>query len=847
MKIIEADKQIISELLNVEHNYVIHKLGFSNEKPKVLEESLLIKAIGLIDRLSSEEDDKSKRIIVTLSAIIWTYRNIEWDGLKDILILILCRIGYAPSAIMVDDGYDNQKHSSLNSLIVEMSISAHQLKYEVDVQGQSYLLTSFQKNVWEKIDKHKLLGISAPTSAGKSYIILLKSINILKTKPGTIIYIVPTISLVTQVSTDFRNLFKKYGLNEYEILNTYNGKDKNIKKVFVLTQEKAVAAFSQNDSPFENVRMLVVDEIQNVERVANEADQRAKILYDALIDYRLSCNADHVIISGPRIKDIDRLGAEIFGEDSEKEEIKSSPVVNITYSITQENKQYYLKQYCDIQDNPKSILITNDDMVKGYGGVLYKDKEYEFISKIVQNLGINSKNIVFSPTSKKAREIAVELAVRTSENSTSELNSLIKYLEDTVHTNYELCKTLRKGVAYHHGKLPHHVRRVIEKAITSKLINNVVCTTTLMQGVNLPAQNVIIRNPYLFLRRTEDAPKLTHYEIANLRGRAGRLLKDFIGRTYILDEGSFYNENAENEILFEDVSKELHPGYSDIYDQNKDQICNSLLSGETPSGANDESSFLLTYIRQNILKYGEKALDRFKIVGINLENDEFDVTSKQMKMLKIPKELCFKNRYWDPLHLNTLYVSKDEFEIPTSANEKGIANKLYKLIAYYLEKHPYYYKRYFNISGLYDSGSGLYKSKYLFMICTLAEKWLKENPLKKILDSNYYDSSDKIEDAIEILQNKIAYGLPTLLKPIFDIKSNDNIFLRFIETGAYMPVTRELIELNVPREVAIAVSQEYFHKIEVDENTMRSTVIPRLKKLFPGFDYWTQVQLESII
>lgn len=41
----------------------------------------------------------------------------------------------------------------------------------------------------------------------------------------------------------------------------------------------------------------------------------------------------------------------------------------------------------------------------------------------------------------------------------------------TVRENYSLCQTLEKGVAYHHGKLPMHVRRTLEKAIADKKIN----------------------------------------------------------------------------------------------------------------------------------------------------------------------------------------------------------------------------------------------------------------------------------------------------------------------------------------------------------------------------------------
>ena len=65
----------------------------------------------------------------------------------------------------------------------------------------------------------------------------------------------------------------------------------------MFTQEKAISAFSQSESPFNDIRALVVDEVQNIERVANDDDQRAKTLYDFLIDFRLDNNPDKIIIN----------------------------------------------------------------------------------------------------------------------------------------------------------------------------------------------------------------------------------------------------------------------------------------------------------------------------------------------------------------------------------------------------------------------------------------------------------------------------------------------------------------------------------------------------------------------
>lgn len=305
---------------------------------------------------------------------------------------------------MVDEEYDreNGRHSAMDSLINQLSVTIHQLRYEVKIQEQSFLLTRFQKNIWDKIDSNQILGISAPTSAGKSFIIALKAIELLLNQDGTIIYIVPTLSLVSQVSLDFRKLLNKFQIRGYEILNTYNGLYTENRKVFVLTQEKAIGAFSQSNSPFNDVRMLVVDEIQNVERVANENDQRAKTLYDLLIEFRHSTKPDHTVISGPRIEKIGNLGVEVFGEETDEEESKSSPVASITYSITKNDNRYYLKQYTDISEMPLILPIENTAQIAGTGGVQYRQEFHDFLLNVITALGDNSKNIVFSPTTGQA-------------------------------------------------------------------------------------------------------------------------------------------------------------------------------------------------------------------------------------------------------------------------------------------------------------------------------------------------------------------------------------------------------------------------------------------------------------
>lgn len=840
MNLSESHSIIVKELLDVEHRAIAQQLKLVPDSITIIDRSLLIRSIGMIDNLSRIDDERARKIVVTLSAIIWTYRVEEWDGLKDFLILILSRIGFPPSAIMIDKEYDylSSSFSGLMSFVNELNITIHQLTHEIFIKEAKFLVTGFQKRVWDKLTQLKLLGISAPTSAGKSYIILLKTIDFILKKKGNIIYIVPTLSLVAQVSSDFNLLLKKFQINDYRIATTFSLHDADSYKIYVLTQEKAISAFSQSDTPFQNVRVLIVDEIQNIEKVANEDDQRAKILYDTLIEFRHACHPDLTIISGPRIEGLRQLGIDIFNEkDSEEEKTKDSPVASFTYAISKSGNKYFFNQYTDLLKQHNRIAIIENSIIKEYGGSRYKQSFISYLSSFIDNLGKDSRNIIFSPTSTQARKTALQLSeLREPVFKRERVNTLINYLKETVHEQYDMCECIPRGFVYHHGKTPAHVRSVIERAIREKLVPNVVCTTTLMQGVNLPAQNVILRNPDLAITsRNGIKPKLTDYEIANLRGRAGRLLKDFIGRTYILEEDSFEREDSQIE-LFPEAEKQLRSGYGEKYEQHKLKIDKDLEKNISPNDDNNEYAFLLTYIRQIILKHTDQSEQRLKAVGINLEPSFIKDINDALATLIIPNEVCFKNRYWDPIDLNELFRKESSFFIPTSISDQKIELSLEIILDRMNKEFPTYYKKYFNVD-----------INLLRSACISAKEWMKEKTLKAILSTPYFDTPEKVEARISLLQNYISYGLPMLLKPLYDIKDSNNMFLRFIEIGAYNPITRKMIELNIPRETAIFLNQNYFTDIRNQDDHLEDLIVRQLNRVKDSIDYWRRIQIEGII
>ncbi len=90
-------------------------------------------------------------------------------------------------------------------------------------------------------------------------------------------------------------------------------------------------------------------------------------------------------------------------------------------------------------------------------------------------------------------------------------------------------RLLEMGIVLHHGKMPPVMSRLLIELIQSHVINIVIATSTLSEGVNLPFETVLIPS----LLRGRQQPVNTK-EIINVAGRAGRPGVSTEGRTLVL-------------------------------------------------------------------------------------------------------------------------------------------------------------------------------------------------------------------------------------------------------------------------------------------------------------------------
>lgn len=81
-------------------------------------------------------------------------------------------------------------------------------------------------------------------------------------------------------------------------------------------------------------------------------------------------------------------------------------------------------------------------------------------------------------------------------------------------------------MAFHHGGLLDIARLEVEDLFTDGAIKNLVCTSTLLQGVNLPADRMIVISPKI------GDYELSHFDFLNLIGRAGRINTSLYGEIF---------------------------------------------------------------------------------------------------------------------------------------------------------------------------------------------------------------------------------------------------------------------------------------------------------------------------
>ena len=140
------------------------------------------------------------------------------------------------------------------------------------------------------------------------------------------------------------------------------------------------------------------------------------------------------------------------------------------------------------------------------------------------------------------------------------IRPFITWAKDEIHEDWSVVKALERGYVIHNGQIPLGIRLYQLYLYEHNIkFNKLLCTSTLLEGVNTSAKNIIITCPS---RQSENGEKFSAFDFFNLVGRTGRLNQHYIGDAYYLkapDDPNYKKIDAIRSIRFEitDSSKDI--------------------------------------------------------------------------------------------------------------------------------------------------------------------------------------------------------------------------------------------------------------------------------------------------
>lgn len=608
-----------------------------------------------------------------------------------------------------------------------------------------------------------------------------------------------------------RQLFLKFFLNQ------------DNKYIFVFTAERLILYFTDKNNP--QIDYLFVDEAH---KLLSKKDTRTPLLYHALVlAKRKSVN---IYFASPNIPNADVFLEMINNSTDESMSIIESPVTQNRFFIdTVENKSFMMSDYGDDIVFPKFDFKENDIIGN--------------LQLVLESFSEDRQSIIYCNTVDKTIQTAIDFADRCSKIDSEEIDEVIKLIDERIHHQYYLKKCLNKGIAYHFGGIPEEIKLRIENLYKQGLIKFLFCTSTLLEGVNLPAKNIFI------LSEKIGDGIMSDIDFWNLAGRAGRLRKDISGNIFCVNlyNQSGYWKDAKNVNILR--TKEICKIKPQILSKQNDNLYKNIRNYfEQKSYSNKNLS---NEKKKTIEMYGNILLFHDSINNDSILKDRFvdsgknyvSLLKKTRNSLKVAPEILATSIDINIANQNKIAIS-DAPNLPTSTKREDCLEVLTILYEQYKWDET-------------ESGGRnpmIRHKNQLKYYATLMESWINTKPLKVLIQRTidyFYNNGDERnlyirqegklnpvkfdkenESHINKLINDVVSDIENILR--FKIKnyvSNYQALLKsknkvdlgsvdwesYIEYGTTDNKTIEIQNLGFPRNIAIFLRNKYLEAFKEDE------------------------------
>jgi hypothetical protein len=235
-------------------------LGVENGKSSTPDLIALLQAAAT---LSASDSNMHREAAYDIATGVFAGHRGTLSGIDELLYVTLVRMGNFPAMRLFQ--HDNTPPSSL-PLSIRIESLSRRLENSIPVtQTLELTFTDFQKTVWDRLVSGDSVSLSAPTSTGKSFVLLSFLRRFTSSAAGLhAVYLVPTRALINQISVKLLKDFIEDRISASRIVTVPLAPEQAVQEgtVFVLTQER-LQVLLQNH-PKLAFGVAIVDEAQTI-------------------------------------------------------------------------------------------------------------------------------------------------------------------------------------------------------------------------------------------------------------------------------------------------------------------------------------------------------------------------------------------------------------------------------------------------------------------------------------------------------------------------------------------------------------------------------------------------------
>jgi len=692
-------------------DYVFKKENSDN----FLTDKELNDALRFADILSNDDDSKARN---SAYQIITSLNNqySQDETYRTVAKAVYSKLGNFP-AINYLRNYN--KNTAELPIFRDIEVETKKLIQKVP-HSDNLIFTDSQYQLYKKMSGSQEFSFSGPTSMGKSFIIkafIKKAMQ--NSPPENLVIIVPTRALINQftqdIKSELRELSEEY---KYKVLTNSNINDFISEEphnyILVLTPERLLSYLSQDENP--PIGFIFVDEAH---KLANEKDSRSVTTYTAIEKTLRKYGNVKLYFSSPNVSNPE-IFLKLFDRNNEGATFTTneSPVSQNLFLVDLIEK--------------KIEFIQKDQILEISHNTFFDD--VNTVTDLVKTIGSERNNLIYCNSKTKTIEAANQFIKDTSNLDVSqEIEKSINKIKEYIHPDYYLVNLLKKRVAFHYGKLPQLIRNMVEDLYNSEEVKNVFCTSTLLEGVNMPTQNIFIIN------NRNGGGRFLPIDFWNLSGRAGRLTKELSGNIFCVKHIGCEWEDKE---IFLKKEIELNPTVLTKIDHNIIKI-EKVLNDKSVTGTQVEQE-ILKYIANIISVDTLELMTNYKspLIERLIENNKdkiIELAKNKVKDYTIPLSVLSSNQSIDLSVQNNVFIeltredkNKIEIALPSSSSIN------YDTCLFTLNK-------FYDLYQWENAEKKLRNKNRIRYFAMLMNQWVNGITLKQIISQSidYYEKEEK--------------------------------------------------------------------------------------------------------